>query len=410
MADKFKVIDPYESYEMTPQSDAEGIKGNDFLNSVKSLQVGFGSKVLRIDRDGMWLGAADFASAPFSVDMEGNMIATSLDLSDYLQVGDALGDVQSDIFDLSDIDADLGVITAGTLIGLDIRGSLIRTSTSGGRVEIDDGTDSLEIYDNGGERRIELDNDELIFYNSSGAERGGLTANTTELYLTALNGGNLHLEAEGSLYVITFSVNGNTVGYFTQQGLNMDDNDILNCDTISANGNEIDIGGSSTRIRVNEDFEPDSDGSHDLGGSSSAWQDIYGDEVHYGTLTATSDRRRKRNISPSSYGLKEVLKLDPITFQYKKKTVDENAPRLVRNRIKNPEKAALTLAKTKKNLERQAAKEHIGFIAQDVRKILPLLVEKEKDQDLLTLNSVELIPVLVKAIQELSAEVEELKK
>jgi hypothetical protein len=238
MASDFKIIDPYENYDIVPQSQAEGNKGNSFLDAVKSLQVGFGSQVLRIDRQGMWLGAADFASAPFSVDMAGNMIATSLDLSGYLQVGEALADVQSDIFDLSDIDTDLGVITAGTLIGLEVRGGLIRTSTSGARVEIDGTTDNIEIYDSGGTKRIELDNDELTFYNSSGAERGGITANTTEVYITALDGGNLHLEALGSLYTVIFSVAGSIVGYFSQSGLtmnddiNLSDNDLLGVNEI----------------------------------------------------------------------------------------------------------------------------------------------------------------------------------
>lgn len=235
MASDFKIIDPYENYDIVAQPDAAGIKGNDFLNAVKSLQVGFGSQVLRIDRGGLWLGAADFASAPFSVDMQGNMTATSLDLSGYLQVGEALGDVQSDIFDLSDINSDLGVITAGTLIGLEVRGGLIRTSTSGGRVEIDGSTDNIEIYDTGGTKRIELDNDELIFYNSGGAERGGIYAGTTEVIVTALNGGNLQLQAEGSLYGVVVFAGGAQVCAFTTAGLGMQDN-------ITMNGNQIDMG------------------------------------------------------------------------------------------------------------------------------------------------------------------------
>lgn len=236
--DTFKIIDPYQNYEIVPQADPLGTKGSDFLNSVKSLQVGFGSQVLRIDRQGMWLGAADFASAPFSVDMAGNMIATSLDLSGYLEVGQSLADIQLLIGDISDIDADLGTITAGNLVGLTVTGGLIRTSTSGARVEIDGSTDNIEIYDSAGEKRIELDNDELTFFNSSGAERGGITANTTEIYMSALNGGNLNLEAQGSAYTVIFSVAGAIIGYFSQSGLtmnddiNLNDNDLLGVNEI----------------------------------------------------------------------------------------------------------------------------------------------------------------------------------
>jgi hypothetical protein len=235
MANDFKIIDPYDNYDIVPQTEADGIKGNDFLNAVKSLQVGFGSQVLRIDRGGLWLGASDFASAPFSVDMEGNMTATSLDLSGYLQVGEALTDVQGDIFDLSDIDTDLGVITAGTLIGVEVRGSLIRTSTSGDRIEIDDSTNNIEVYDSGGTKRVELDQDEIIFYNSGGAERGGIYAGTTEIIVTALNGGNLQLQAEGSLYGVIVFAGGGQVAAFTTAGLGMNED-------ITMNGNHIDMG------------------------------------------------------------------------------------------------------------------------------------------------------------------------
>lgn len=239
MATDFKIIDPYQNYDILPQEPAEGIKGNDFLNAVKSLQVGFGSQVLRIDREGLWLGAAEFSSAPFSVDMLGNMVATSLDLSAYLQVGQALGDVQGTIFDLSDIDTDLGVITAGTLIGIEVRGSLIRTSTSGDRIEIDDGTNNIEVYDSGGTKRVELDQDEIIFYNSGGAERGGIYAGTTEIIVTALNGGNLQLQAEGSLYGVIVYAGGVQVAAFTTAGLGMQDDITMNGNDINMNSGEI---------------------------------------------------------------------------------------------------------------------------------------------------------------------------
>ena len=146
MNESINIVDPYENYDFTEEVTPENL---DFLETVQSLQVGFGSKVLRVDRDGLWLGAEDFASAPFSVDMEGNVTADTIDLSNFLQVGDALGDLQADIFDLADIDNDLGYIVAGTLVGVEVRGSLIRTSTSGARVEIDGSNDRIEVYDSG---------------------------------------------------------------------------------------------------------------------------------------------------------------------------------------------------------------------------------------------------------------------
>jgi len=45
---------------------------------------GHGNKIFGQSSLGIWLGAADFPDAPFSVDMEGNIIASSLDLSTYV--------------------------------------------------------------------------------------------------------------------------------------------------------------------------------------------------------------------------------------------------------------------------------------------------------------------------------------
>lgn len=224
-----KVINPYDDIEYI---DLEPEASGDDLTRVRSLQVGYGSRVLRIDREGLWLGAERFADAPFSVDMDGNMVATSLDLSGYLQVGEALSDVQSDIFDLSDIDDDLGVITAGTLIGLEIRGGVIKTSSSGARVVIDGDTDAMYIYD-ASVKRMQLDNDEISFYNSAGAKLGGIsTPTTTNMQIQATSGNYLVLSVANSSYYITMDVAGTTVAYFTSTGLNMNSNDIIGIDEI----------------------------------------------------------------------------------------------------------------------------------------------------------------------------------
>ena len=53
---------------------------------------------------------------------------------------------------------------------------------------------------------------------------------------------------------------------------------------------------------------------------------------------------------------------------------------------------------------------HLGLIAQEVQPIVPEVVDGSTEgEDRLSLNYSELIPVLIKAIQELQAEVEALK-
>jgi hypothetical protein len=57
----------------------------------------------------------------------------------------------------------------------------------------------------------------------------------------------------------------------------------------------------------------------------------------------------------------------------------------------------------------ETKKENLGLIAQDVEKVFPQVVDVIKDGNL-GVRYTELIPVLVKAIQELKAEVDTLKQ
>ena len=54
-------------------------------------------------------------------------------------------------------------------------------------------------------------------------------------------------------------------------------------------------------------------------------------------------------------------------------------------------------------------KEDIGFIAQDVQEVLPELV-RENEKGNLSLRYQGITPILLEAIKELKAEIEELKK
>ncbi|QNL22113.1 tail fiber domain-containing protein [Hyphobacterium sp. CCMP332] len=109
--------------------------------------------------------------------------------------------------------------------------------------------------------------------------------------------------------------------------------------------------------------------------------------------TSTSDKRLKENIVESTYGLNEILQLSPKEYNF---ITSENS------------------------------KKQIGFLAQDVYQIIPEIVNKGDDGEFRGegnaklsselgfnpwgINYTELIPVLVKAIQELKAENEELRE
>jgi len=88
---------------------------------------------------------------------------------------------------LAAINADLGTITAGTITGITITGSLVRTSSSGTRVQMNQSSNSLQIY-SGSTLRAEGYEDGWRFNNSSGSRIADIYASGTALLITTLLG------------------------------------------------------------------------------------------------------------------------------------------------------------------------------------------------------------------------------
>ncbi len=86
-----------------------------------------------------------------------------------------------------------------------------------------------------------------------------------------------------------------------------------------------------------------------------------------GTISCSSDRNLKKNILGLSYGLEDVMKLNPVSFNW--------------------------------NFEGDDKGKSLGFIAQDVENLIPGLVATD-EKGIKSLNTIGLIPVLTKAIQE----------
>jgi hypothetical protein len=136
--------------------------------------------------------------------------------------------------------------------------------------------------------------------------------------------------------------------------------------------------------------------STNLGSPSNRWTAVFANNG----ITSTSDRRLKENINPLAYGLKEVLQLRPISFQWKKEQMDD---------FIIPENQQET---------------KLGFIAQELLEVLPEMVqtthwrEYEENPGVLQKEEMqrygvsysELIPVLVKAIQEQEKQIEALEQ
>ena len=104
-------------------------------------------------------------------------------------------------------------------------------------------------------------------------------------------------------------------------------------------------------------------------------------DVFAASTQVGSDRKLKENIEEIPYGLNEVLKLRPVEFDWK---------------------------------ERRNKAHDIGVIAQEIEKVIPVVVksgQNMKDEtSFKTVDYSKLTAVLIKAIQEQQEQIKELRK
>jgi hypothetical protein len=105
---------------------------------------------------------------------------------------------------------------------------------------------------------------------------------------------------------------------------------------------------------------------------------INGDLIVTGSLYNTSDERLKENINNiDNINVDNLFILNPITYSYKSE---------------------------------QSRKKHYGFLAQDVEKVFPELIENNNISGYKTMNYQELIPVMLSKMKKMQDEIEQLKQ
>jgi len=127
------------------------------------------------------------------------------------------------------------------------------------------------------------------------------------------------------------------------------------------------------------------DGYFGLGGwSSAAWRwysSPGGDMVAAGNVTAYSDARLKTNIRTINNALDQVARLRGVYFDWNNNPANAN----------------------------KSSKNSLGLIAQEIQQVFPELVTTGVDGDTLTVAYAPLVGVLVEAIKDLKAKVEQLE-
>ena len=168
------------------------------------------------------------------------------------------------------------------------------------------------------------------------------------------------LQVTGSAYIssnITATNNISTVGYIT--GSRIRSTGHLHATQIFVNTNaQYSIGGTIQSVGVNG-------------------------QLFAFVLNQNSDKRIKQDILPIENALNKILMLNGVTYNWNK----EFDPDL--------------------NLDDN---KHIGLLAQDVEKIIPLVVHTDNSKhQLKSMTYIELIPVLIEAIKEQQTQINELK-
>jgi trimeric autotransporter adhesin len=160
----------------------------------------------------------------------------------------------------------------------------------------------------------------------------------------------------------------------------------------NATGDAIQIGsietiedGGNNALHTNSSFRPTTDNARALGSTTLRWSTVF---AATGTIN-TSDRNEKTNIRNLSYGLTEIMKMNPVIFQWKNNPEDGNK---------------------------------IGLIAQELQDVIPEVVmdwEWEDNEDgtrkkipagKLGVYYADVIPVIIKGMQEQQNIIDELQK
>jgi hypothetical protein len=111
-----------------------------------------------------------------------------------------------------------------------------------------------------------------------------------------------------------------------------------------------------------------------------------------GAYSVLSDRRVKTNVAPLAQGLRAVLALRPVSYDF-------HPSRQLKDGV-------VTFLPDDKPVRA------LGFVAQDLYQVVPEAVEKPADENksFYIVSYTTLVPVLTQAIQEQQAQIEELKK
>ncbi len=129
------------------------------------------------------------------------------------------------------------------------------------------------------------------------------------------------------------------------------------------------------------------------------------------SVNTTSDGRLKENVvsleekdDNGKQTLQNVLSMNVVEYNLK----ERQQMRVEDADVELPEEMVAMVEADKKEKEALAAQRHFGLIAQELKDIYPTLVQEGQD-GYLSINYIELVPILIRSIQTLKQELDEVK-
>ncbi len=267
---------------------------------------------------------------------------------------------------------------------LSLSGSTLNLSNGGGSVSIPTYTAGSGISINGNNTITNTGDDD----NSSFNEIQSLSLSGSTLYLSN-GGGTADLSGLGSNWTLSgsdiYRASGNVgIGTIPSEKLHVAGNIRIGSTLYLGTVESISDGGNFELI-CNGTVSSTVDGGDNCGASGRRWGSVF---AVNGTIN-TSDARDKSNILGLKYGLEQIMKLRPVSFTWKDHKIQDTK---------------------------------LGLLAQEVQEIIPEVVvdhETKRDEKTGELIKVpanrlgiyysDLIPVLIKGMQEQQAEIEKLR-
>lgn len=393
---------------------ADSITANEIVaNSITAAEIQVGS--ITADR----LGVTELSA--ISADM-GDLTAGTITLPSggHVKSGQTaydtgtgfwLGNDGSTKFSIGDSAADKLLWTGttleitGNITGSVITGGTIRTDDNGDYILLNGSTNELELWDSNDKVAAVIPgtgSGEVGFrirsYDDSGTDE---EMAQFEMAYTTSNG-----DREMRMEVLT------------QDGLMSGLRVTSDASNVDTSKNEFSVG---INTRLVSDIDPYEDETVDLGNSSLKYEDIWCATIHRTSESSPSDARLKENITDVPYGLREILDLKPVAFDWKHN--QQRSYGFIAQELAETMPAFVSPITDKKPIEKtrvlEPAKYHRGRKIKEARidrYVDGYTVELVKPKDdpegepLLQIEASAIIPVLVKALQEMSQKVEALQK